>query len=80
MYKVHIYFWLAFFFPSLFFSHNLFSFFTSNLTTQPRQIQKTSKSTTHKPLKSNQTSRQALTSKSLCHTQIHLHGLVTKNR
>ncbi|MGI6497513.1 MAG: hypothetical protein ACOX0U_01490 [Oscillospiraceae bacterium] len=43
---------------------------TSNLTTQPRQIQKTSKSATD----------QAPTSKSLCRVQNRIFGLVPKNQ
>jgi len=53
---------------------------TSNLTTQPCQIQKTSKSTTHEPLTSKLTTRQALTSKSLCRVQNHAFGLVSTKR
>lgn len=53
---------------------------TSILFTQPCQIQKTSKSTTREPLTSNLTTRQTMTSKSLCHVQNHAFGLVSTNR
>lgn len=53
---------------------------TSNLTTQPRQYQKTSKSTTREPLTSNLATRKTLTSKSLCHLKYHASGLVSTDR
>ncbi len=61
---------------------SLFSGFlslTSNLTTQPCQIRKTSKSTTRKPMLSKLTTGQAPTSKSLYHLKYHASGLVPMN-
>lgn len=53
---------------------------TSNLTTQPCQIKKTSNSTTREHLTSNPTTRQAPTSKSLCHVQNQAFGHISTKR
>ncbi len=53
---------------------------TSNPTIQPQQNQKTSKSTTQKHPTSILTTRQTMTSKSLCHVQNHAFGLVSAKR
>ncbi len=49
----------------------------SILFTQPYQIRKTSKSTAHEPLTSKLTTRQTMTSKSLCRVQNHAFGLIS---
>ena len=53
---------------------------TFNLTTQPCQIQKTSKLTTHKHMLSKLATHQTMKSKLLCHVQNHAFGLVSTSR